>query len=478
MSKSGFWCFRRAFWMFREHLFRSILNFSADFFQNLKYQKCPIKRNFKIFNKRKYIRLLFQLFFVTLHSENRFGRMQNYFADYRLSFCKKNLANYMKKQQVCILGSTGSIGTQALEVIAEHNDRFEAYCLTANNKVELLAEQARKFKPAAVVIANEEKYDTLVALLEDCPDIKVYAGAQALCEIVEAEPIDMVLTAMVGFSGLAPTIHAIKAHKKICLANKETLVVAGELICELAQQYRAPILPVDSEHSAIFQSIVGEGDNEVEKILLTASGGPFRLKTLDEMRSMTAADALKHPTWDMGAKITIDSASMMNKGFEVIEAKWLFGVEADKIQVLVHPQSIVHSAVQFRDGAVKAQLGVPDMRLPIQYAFTYPDRLPMTGERLDLFKHSLEFFEPDLNKFKCLALAFEAIKRGGNACCVVNAANEIVNLAFRQGQIGFLDMGDIIEKTLDKATVIKKPTYEDYINSDAEARKLASQLIG
>ncbi len=384
----------------------------------------------------------------------------------------------MKKKQICILGSTGSIGTQALEVIEEHSDRFEAYCLTANNQVELLAEQARKFKPAAVVIANEEKYDQLTALLEDCPDIKVYAGAQALCDIVEAEPIDMVLTAMVGFAGLEPTIHAIKAHKKICLANKETLVVAGELICELAQQYRAPILPVDSEHSAIFQSIVGEGDNEVEKILLTASGGPFRLKTLDEMRTMTAADALRHPTWDMGAKITIDSASMMNKGFEVIEAKWLFGVEADKIQVLVHPQSIVHSAVQFRDGAVKAQLGVPDMRLPIQYAFTYPDRLPMTGERLDLFRHPLEFFEPDLEKFRCLALAFEAIKRGGNACCVVNAANEIVNLAFRKGQIGFLDMGDIIEKTLDKATVIKKPTLEDYINSDMEARRIAEEYVG
>ena len=383
----------------------------------------------------------------------------------------------MKKKQICILGSTGSIGTQALEVIEEHSDRFEAYCLTANNQVELLAEQARKFMPAAVVIANEEKYGQLTALLEDCPDIKVYAGAQALCDIVEAEPIDMVLTAMVGFAGLEPTIHAIKAHKKICLANKETLVVAGELICELAQQYRAPILPVDSEHSAIFQSIVGEGDNEVEKILLTASGGPFRLKTLDEMRTMTAADALRHPTWDMGAKITIDSASMMNKGFEVIEAKWLFGVEADKIQVLVHPQSIVHSAVQFRDGAVKAQLGVPDMRLPIQYAFTYPDRLPMTGERLDLFKHPLEFFEPDMEKFKCLALAFEAIKRGGNACCVVNAANEIVNLAFRKGQIGFLDMGDIIEKTLNKAAVIKKPTLEDYINSDMEARRIAEEYV-
>lgn len=381
------------------------------------------------------------------------------------------------KQQICILGSTGSIGTQALEVIEEHNDRFEVYCLTANNKVELLAQQARKFRPAAVVIANEEKYDQLVSLLSDCPDINVYAGAQALCDVVEAHPVDMVLTAMVGFAGLAPTIHAIKARKKICLANKETLVVAGELVCRLAQEYHAPILPVDSEHSAIFQSIVGEGDNEIEKILLTASGGPFRLKTLDEMRTMTAADALKHPTWDMGAKITIDSASMMNKGFEVIEAKWLFGVEADKIQVLVHPQSIVHSAVQFRDGAVKAQLGVPDMRLPIQYAFTYPDRLTMSGERLDLFKHPLEFFEPDLNKFKCLALAFEALRRKGNAACVVNAANEVVNLAFRRGRIGFLDMGDIIEKTLDRATVIQTPTYEDYINSDAEARRIAEECI-
>lgn len=365
-----------------------------------------------------------------------------------------------------------------MEVIEEHSDRFEVYCLTANNKVEMLAEQARKFRPAAVVIANEEKYDQLVEFLADCPDINVYAGAQALCDVVEAHPVDMVLTAMVGFAGLAPTIHAIKARKKICLANKETLVVAGELVCRLAQEYHAPILPVDSEHSAIFQSIVGEGDNEIEKILLTASGGPFRLKTLDEMRTMTAADALKHPTWEMGAKITIDSASMMNKGFEVIEAKWLFGVEADRIQVLVHPQSIVHSAVQFRDGAVKAQLGVPDMRLPIQYAFTYPDRLPMSGERLDLFRHNLEFFEPDRKKFKCLALAFEALRRKGNAACVVNAANEVVNLAFRQGRIGFLDMGDIIEKTLDKATVIAAPTYDDYVNSDAEARRIAEELVG
>ncbi len=384
----------------------------------------------------------------------------------------------MKKQQICILGSTGSIGTQALEVIAEHSDRFEAYCLTANNKVELLAQQARLFRPAAVVIANEDKYDELKAMLSDCPDINIYAGAQALCDVASAGPVDMVLTAMVGFAGLAPTIAAIKGHKKICLANKETLVVAGELINDLAAEYHAPILPVDSEHSAIFQSIVGEGDNEVEKILLTASGGPFRLKTIDEMRYMKGSDALKHPTWDMGAKITIDSASMMNKGFEVIEAKWLFGVEADKIEVLVHPQSVVHSGVQFRDGAVKAQLGVPDMRLPIQYAFTYPDRLPMSGDRLDLFQlQHLDFFKPDLEKFRCLALAFEAIKRKGNACCVVNAANEIVNLAFRQDRIGFLDMADIIEKTLNKATVITKPTYEDCIQSDAEARRIAESFI-
>ena len=383
----------------------------------------------------------------------------------------------MKKQQICILGSTGSIGTQALEVIEEHSERFEAYCLTANNKVELLAEQARKFRPAAVVIANEDKYEQLKELLADCTDIKVYAGAQALCDVVEAEPIDMVLTAMVGFAGLDPTIHAIKARKKICLANKETLVVAGELVMGLAEQYHAPILPVDSEHSAIFQSLVGDHENEIEKILLTASGGPFRKFTLEQMKTVTAADALKHPTWDMGAKITIDSASMMNKGFEVIEAKWLFGVDADRIQVLIHPQSIVHSAVQYRDGAVKAQLGVPDMRLPIQYAFTFPERLTMTGERLNLFTHPLEFFEPDMQKFQCLALAYEAIRRGGNAACVVNAANEVVNLAFRQGRCGFLDMGEIIAKTLDKATVIKTPTLEDYFASDKEARSIAESML-
>ena len=381
------------------------------------------------------------------------------------------------KQQICILGSTGSIGTQALDVIAQHPDRFEVYCLTANNRVEQLAEQARQFNPAAVVIANDAHYARLKELLADRPDIKVYAGAEALCQIVEADPIDMVLTAMVGFSGLNPTIHAIKARKKICLANKETLVVAGELICQLAAEYHVPILPVDSEHSAIFQSIVGEGDNEIEKILLTASGGPFRKFTLDQMRTVTAADALKHPTWEMGAKITIDSASMMNKGFEVIEAKWLFNVPADKIQVLVHPQSIVHSAVQFVDGGVKAQLGVPDMRLPIQYAFSFPERLPLNGERLDLFRQPLEFFEPDLEKFRCLALAFESIKRGGNMPCIVNAANEVVNEGFRKGQCSFLGMGDIIEHTMQRATFSATPGYDTYIATDAEARRIAAELM-
>ena len=383
----------------------------------------------------------------------------------------------MKKQQICILGSTGSIGTQALDVIEQHPDRYEAYCLTANNRVDELAAQARKFNPAAVVIANEAHYDRLKQLLADMPDIKVYAGADALCQIVEAGPIDMVLTAMVGFSGLAPTIHAIKARKKICLANKETLVVAGELVCRLAAENRVPILPVDSEHSAIFQSIVGEGDNPIEKILLTASGGPFRKFTLDQMRDVTAADALKHPTWAMGAKITIDCATLMNKGCEVIEAKWLFGVPADKIQVLVHPQSIVHSAVQFCDGAVKAQLGVPDMRLPIQYAFSFPDRLPLNGDRLDLFKQPLEFFEPDLEKFRCLALAFESIKRGGNMPCIVNAANEVVNEGFRKGRCSFLGMGEIIEKTMAKATFSATPDYDTYIATDAEARRIAAELM-
>lgn len=382
------------------------------------------------------------------------------------------------KKQIAILGSTGSIGTQALQVIDEHPDLFEAYCLTANNSVKELAEQARRYNPAAVVIANEDKYEELKSLLADLPDIKVYAGKQAIDEIVEAGPIDMVLTAMVGFAGLNPTIHAIKAHKKICLANKETLVVAGELICELAQKYHAPIIPVDSEHSAIFQSLAGEGDNEIEKILLTASGGPFRNFTKEQLATVTKADALKHPTWSMGAKITIDSATMMNKGFEVIEAKWLFGVPADKIQVLIHPQSIVHSAVQFADGAVKAQLGVPDMRLPIQYALTYPDRIHLNEDRLDLFKQPLEFFEPDLDKFRCLALAFEAIKKGGNMPCIVNAANEIVNRGFLEDKCGFTQMSDIIEKTMSRVSFSSAPDYDTYVSTDAEARRVATELLG
>lgn len=384
----------------------------------------------------------------------------------------------MKKQQICILGSTGSIGTQALDVIEQHSDLYEVYCLTANNRVQELAEQARKFHPAAVVIANEARYEELKDMLSDEPDIKVYAGAQALCDIVQADPIDMVLASMVGFSGLEPTIHAIKARKKICLANKETLVVAGELICNLAQEYHVPILPVDSEHSAIFQSLVGEGDNEVEKILLTCSGGPFRNYTHEQLEKVTAADALKHPTWDMGAKITIDSASLMNKGFEVTEAKWLFGVPADKIEVLIHPQSVVHSAVQFVDGAVKAQLGVPDMRLPIQYAFSFPQRLHLNGDRLDLFKtQDLQFFKPDYQKFKCLQLAFDAIRKGGNMSCIVNAANEIVNAGFRKGECGFLQMADIIEETMAKATFDSNPDLDVYLQTDAEARRLATELM-
>ncbi|MCB6901007.1 1-deoxy-D-xylulose-5-phosphate reductoisomerase [Hoylesella buccalis] len=381
------------------------------------------------------------------------------------------------KKQICILGSTGSIGTQALDVIEQHADLYEAYCLTANNRYEELAVQARKFKPAAVVIANESLYEPLCRLLDDCPEVKVYAGKAALDEIVQAEPIDMVLTALVGFAGLSPTIQAIKAHKKVCLANKETLVVAGELICKLAQQYHVPILPVDSEHSAIFQSLVGEDDNEIEKILLTASGGPFRTFTLEQMKDVTAADALKHPTWEMGAKITIDSATMMNKGFEVIEAKWLFGVPAEKIQVLIHPQSIVHSAVQFVDGGVKAQLGVPDMRLPIQYAFSFPKRLHLDGARLDLFHQPLEFFEPDFTKFKCLALAYESIRQGGNMPCVVNAANEVVNEAFRQGRCTYLDMADVIEKTMERVAFDAAPTFETYVETDAMARRMANELI-
>lgn len=384
----------------------------------------------------------------------------------------------MNKQQICILGSTGSIGTQALDVIAQHSDLYEAYCLTANNSVEKLAEQARRFNPACVVIANEAHYDRLTELLSDRPDIKVYAGAEALNQVVEADPVNIVLASMVGFSGLVPTIHAIKAGKKIALANKETLVVAGELMLKLVQQYHVDLLPVDSEHSAIFQSLVGENMNEVERILLTCSGGPFRNFTHDQLKTVTAAEALKHPTWDMGAKITIDSATLMNKGFEVMEAKWLFGVPADRIQVLIHPQSIVHSGVEFKDGAVKAQLGVPDMRLPIQYAFSYPQRLPLKGERLDLFKaRSLEFFEPDINRFKCLALAYEAISRGGNMPCILNAANEVANAAFRRNECTFPGMAEIIEKTMQQTAFDNNPDLDVYLQTDREAREIATRIV-
>ena len=381
------------------------------------------------------------------------------------------------KQQICILGSTGSIGTQALDVVRNNSDRFEIYALTANSRYELLAQQAREFNPDSVVIADEQYYEPLKSLLSDLPNIKFYAGRQAIDDIVKADPIDMVLTAMVGFSGLSPTIEAIKSRKKICLANKETLVVAGEMICRLAEEYKVPILPVDSEHSAIFQSIVGDDVNRIEKILLTASGGPFRTLSADELSRVTKADALKHPTWTMGQKITIDSATMMNKGFEVIEARWLFGVEASRIEVLVHPQSIVHSAVQYVDGSVKAQLGLPDMKLPIAYAFSFPERLTINGPRLNLFEKPLEFFRPDLDKFRCLALAYEAISKGGNIPCIMNAANEIVNRAFLEDKCSFLMMSDIIADAMDKCQFIATPSYDDLIASDAEARRYAETCI-
>lgn len=383
------------------------------------------------------------------------------------------------KQQICILGSTGSIGTQALDVVRQHPDRYEVYALTANNSVDKLVEQAREFHPAAVVVANEDRYEELKQKLSDLPDIKAYAGKAALNEIVEADPIDAVLASMVGYAGLEPTINAIKAHKKICLANKETLVVAGELILSLVEQHHAPLLPVDSEHSAIFQCLVGEDMNKVDKILLTCSGGPFRNYTEEQLSTVTAADALRHPTWKMGAKITIDSATLMNKGFEVMEARWLFGVPAERIQVLIHPQSVVHSGVQFMDGAVKAQLGVPDMRLPIQYAFSYPERLPLDGERLDLFTTGhLDFFEPNPKKFRCLGLAYEAIRRGGNMPCILNAANEVVNLAFREGRCTFHQIPEIIGDTMAHASFDASPTLDVYRLSDLEARRIATELLG
>ena len=381
------------------------------------------------------------------------------------------------KKKIAILGSTGSIGTQALDVIREHSDDYEAYVLTANNSVERLISQAREFQPEVVVIANEAHYASVRDALADLP-IKVFAGADALCEVVQMDAIDVVLTAMVGFSGLRPTIAAIEAKKTIALANKETLVVAGELITQLANRHHAPILPVDSEHSAIFQSLAGENLERITRIILTASGGPFRLLTEEEMENVTAAQALKHPNWEMGAKITIDSATMMNKGFEMIEAKWLFGVEPSQIDVHVHPESIVHSAVEFCDGSVKAQLGVPDMRLPIQYAFSYPDRKTLSGERLDLFKVGMLHFErPDFKRFDCLQIAYDAAERGGNMPCIVNAANEIVNLAFRQGRIAFPDIARLIRRAMDEATFIAQPSLESYLNTDAEVRRLVSSYL-
>ncbi len=383
----------------------------------------------------------------------------------------------MNKKQIAILGSTGSIGTQTLDVVRNHPERFEVYALSAHRSIDRLIQQAREFHPEVVCIADETLYEPLRDALSDLP-IKVWAGAEAIADMVTMPTIDVVVAAMVGYAGLRPTIAAICAGKTIALANKETLVVAGDIICRLAQEHHTPILPVDSEHSAIFQSLVGEGNNEIEKILLTASGGPFRTFSLEQMRTVTAAQALRHPNWDMGAKITIDSASMMNKGFEAIEAKWLFGVSVDKIQVLVHPQSIVHSAVQFADGAVKAQLGTPDMHLPIQYALTYPERINNPSERLDLFQaKNLTFEAPDPERFPNLLLAYEATKQGGNMPCVLNAANEVVNLAFREGKCGFLQMSDVIAATLRRADYIPAPTYEDYVATDQSARRIAAELL-
>ncbi len=380
-------------------------------------------------------------------------------------------------KQIAILGSTGSIGTQTLDVVRQHPEAFSVYALSAHRSIDLLIKQALEFNPAVVCIADETYYRPLCEALSDLP-IRVLAGEKALAEMVTMPAIDVVVAAMVGYAGLRPTIEAIKAKKTIALANKETLVVAGEIIDRLAKRYKVDILPVDSEHSAIFQSLVGEDMTSVEKLLLTASGGPFRNFTLEQMQHVTAAEALCHPNWEMGAKITIDSASMMNKGFEVIEARWLFDIPVDKIQVLVHPQSVVHSAVQFVDGSVKAQLGTPDMRMPIQYALTYPERWMSDVARLDLFAtQSLTFEEPDLKRFPNLALAYEAMNKGGNMPCVLNAANEVVNLAFREGKCGFMQMSDVIAQTMEKTMFITEPTYEDYVQTDKEARKIALELL-
>ena len=381
------------------------------------------------------------------------------------------------KQTVAILGSTGSIGTQTLDVIDRHSELFEVYALTAHSNIDLLVEQARIYRPEVVAIADERHYKTLREALDGLP-IKVFAGADSICQIAAMSPIDTVVTAMVGYSGLLPTVRAIEAGKKIALANKETLVVAGELVTDLALRNRVDIVPIDSEHSAIFQCLVGENENSVEKLILTASGGAFRDTPKDDLRLATAADALRHPTWKMGAKITIDSATMMNKGFEVIEARWLFDIPIDKIEVIIHPQSIVHSMVQFCDGSIKAQLGQPDMRHPIQYALTFPDRLNAQVERANLADiHQLTFERPDYEKFRNLRLAYDALRRGGNIPCILNAANEVAVDAFLKGKIGFFAMSDIIEQTIGETAFISSPTLDDYIATDREARARSSEKI-
>lgn len=406
------------------------------------------------------------------------------------------------KRTIAILGSTGSIGKQTLEVVEEHPDLFEVYAITANRSADLLIEQARKFKPEVAVIVDESYYEKVKEALSDLP-IKVWTGADALCQVVTAGPIDTVVTAMVGFAGLRPTVAAIKAQKALALANKETLVVAGQYIESLCAEYQVPILPVDSEHSAIFQCLQGESiasgcfpwiknsgrddaekpgylDNPIDKLIITASGGPFRTFTMEQMQDVTAAQALKHPNWDMGAKITIDSASMMNKGFEVIEARWLFGMKANQIEVAVHPQSIIHSMVQFSDGAVKAQLGCPDMKVPIAYALSYPERMPsqINGKlRLEDYAH-LTFERPDLERFPNLRLAFETLAQGGDRSCVLNAANEVTNEAFRKGQCKFLQMAEINEKTLASMPFVANPSLDDYFEIDAEARVKAREILG
>lgn len=380
-------------------------------------------------------------------------------------------------KRIAILGSTGSIGTQALDVIRQHPDHFEAHTLTAGSNATLLIEQAREFRPDAVVIADESRYTEVRDALTDLP-IKVYAGSEAICQVAAADSVNMVLAAMVGFAGLRPAVSALQAGKALALANKETLVVAGDVMTRLVCENHCALLPVDSEHSAIFQCLNGESHNCIEKILLTASGGPFRKFSDEEMQHVTAAEALRHPNWQMGAKITIDSATMMNKGFEMIEACWLFGLKPQQVQVVVQPESIIHSAVQFEDGAVIAQLGTPDMRLPIQYALSYPHRLPLQAPRLDLFQLGTLHFEPaNVKRFPCLALAYEAMQRGGTAPCALNAANEVANLAFRQERISYLDIARIIEQTIERAPMITAPTLDDYFQCDAEARRIANELL-